>query len=95
MSRSRSSGKIGNHRSLGESELPVVPPALEDYKPIGTGEPPLAKAKEWVRYSEKAVRETNTMPQWAGSCWYYLRFCDPHNDRAVRRRRSGAVLDGR
>jgi leucyl-tRNA synthetase len=69
-----------HHRSLGEGELPVMPPALEDYKPIGTGEPPLARAKEWVRYSEKAVRETNTMPQWAGSCWYYLRFCDPHND---------------
>jgi len=71
----------GKHRSLSESELPVVPPALEDYKPTGTGEPPLARAKEWVRYSEKAVRETNTMPQWAGSCWYYLRFCDPHNDK--------------
>ena len=71
----------GKHRSLSESELPVVPPALEDYKPTGTGEPPLARAKEWVRYSEKGVRETNTMPQWAGSCWYYLRFCDPHNDK--------------
>jgi leucyl-tRNA synthetase len=70
----------GKHRSLSETELPVVPPPLEDYKPTGTGEPPLARAKEWVRYSEKAVRETNTMPQWAGSCWYYLRFCDPHND---------------
>jgi leucyl-tRNA synthetase len=71
----------GNHRSLGESELPVVPPPLEDYKPTGTGEPPLSKAKDWVRYSEKATRETNVMPQWAGSCWYYLRFCDPHDDR--------------
>jgi leucyl-tRNA synthetase len=71
----------GKHRSLSETELPVVPPPLEDYKPTGTGEPPLARAKEWVRYSEKAVRETNTMPQWAGSCWYYLRFCDPHNDK--------------
>jgi leucyl-tRNA synthetase len=71
----------GKHRSLSESELPVVPPALEDYKPTGTGEPPLARAKEWVRYSGKAVRETNTMPQWAGSCWYYLRFCDPQNDK--------------
>ncbi len=70
----------GKHRSLGETELPVVPPPLEDYKPTGTGEPPLARAKEWACYSEKAVRETNTMPQWAGSCWYYLRFCDPHND---------------
>jgi leucyl-tRNA synthetase len=68
------------HRALNENELPVVPPPLDDYKPTGTGEPPLAKAKDWVRYSEKAIRETNTMPQWAGSCWYYLRFCDPHND---------------
>ena len=71
----------GKHRSLGEDELPVVPPSLDDYKPTGTGEPPLAKAKDWVRYSDEASRETNTMPQWAGSCWYYLRFCDPHNDQ--------------
>src|SRR5437764_8762781 len=71
----------GRHHSLSESELPLVPPELEDYKPTGTGEPPLAKAKHWVRYSDKAARETNTMPQWAGSCWYYLRFCDPHNER--------------
>ncbi len=70
----------GTHRALDESELPVVPPPLDDYKPTGTGEPPLAKAKEWVRYSDKATRETNVMPQWAGSCWYYLRFCDPQND---------------
>ena len=67
-------------RALDERELPVVPPPLDDYKPTGTGEPPLAKAKEWVCYSAKALRETNTMPQWAGSCWYYLRFCDPQND---------------
>ena len=71
----------GNHRSLGESELPLVPPPLEDYKPTGTGEPPLSKAKDWIRYSEKATRETNVMPQWAGSCWYYLRFCDPNDDQ--------------
>jgi leucyl-tRNA synthetase len=71
----------GKHRALEEKELPVVPPPLDDYKPTGTGEPPLAKAKEWICYSEKAMRETNTMPQWAGSCWYYLRFCDPHNHR--------------
>ncbi|HEV2046090.1 MAG TPA: leucine--tRNA ligase [Chthoniobacterales bacterium] len=70
-----------HHRALDESELPVVPPPLDDYKPTGTGEPPLAKAKDWVRYSEKATRETNVMPQWAGSCWYYLRFCDPQNDK--------------
>jgi leucyl-tRNA synthetase len=70
----------GRHRSLGEEELPVQPPDLDDFKPTGTGEPPLAKSKDWVRYSDKALRETNTMPQWAGSCWYYLRFCDPQND---------------
>jgi leucyl-tRNA synthetase len=70
----------GKHRALKENELPILPPPLDDYKPTGTGEPPLAKAKDWVRYSEKALRETNTMPQWAGSCWYYLRFCDPQND---------------
>jgi len=69
------------HRALREEELPVVPPPLDDYKPTGTGEPPLAKAKDWIRYSGKAIRETNTMPQWAGSCWYYLRFCDPQNDK--------------
>jgi leucyl-tRNA synthetase len=73
--------EAGNHRSLGESELPVMPPPLEDYKPTGTGEPPLSKAKDWIRYSDKATRETNVMPQWAGSCWYYLRFCDPTNDQ--------------
>jgi leucyl-tRNA synthetase len=71
----------GKHRSLEESELPVMPPPLEDYKPTGTGEPPLAKAKDWIRYSDKATRETNVMPQWAGSCWYYIRFCDPENDQ--------------
>jgi leucyl-tRNA synthetase len=74
-------GQRRHHRALDESELPVVPPPLEDYKPTGTGEPPLAKAKDWIRYSEKATRETNVMPQWAGSCWYYLRFCDPQNDK--------------
>jgi leucyl-tRNA synthetase len=72
--------KDGRHLPVDENELPVVPPPLDDYKPTGTGEPPLAKAKDWVRYSDKALRETNTMPQWAGSCWYYLRFCDPQND---------------
>ena len=71
----------GSHRSLGENELPLVPPPLEDYKPTGTAEPPLSKAKDWIRYSERAIRETNVMPQWAGSCWYYLRFCDPNNDQ--------------
>jgi leucyl-tRNA synthetase len=69
----------GKHEALSENELPLDPPALDDFKPTGTGEPPLAKAKDWIRYSEDATRETNTMPQWAGSCWYYLRFCDPQN----------------
>jgi leucyl-tRNA synthetase len=73
--------RSGKHEALPESELPLEPPALEDFKPTGTGEPPLAKAKDWVRYSASASRETNTMPQWAGSCWYYLRFCDPGNDK--------------
>ncbi|MEP6685726.1 MAG: leucine--tRNA ligase, partial [Verrucomicrobiota bacterium] len=70
----------GRHEALPELELPLEPPALADFKPTGTGEPPLAKAKDWIRYSDTAVRETNTMPQWAGSCWYYLRFCDPRNE---------------
>ena len=69
----------GRHEAIPESELPLVPPPLDDFKPTGTGEPPLARAVDWVRYSEKATRELNTMPQWAGSCWYYLRFCDPRN----------------
>ncbi len=69
----------GKHHALPESELPLLPPDLDDYKPTGTGEPPLAKATDWVRYSDAATRETNTMPQWAGSCWYYLRYCDPRN----------------
>ncbi|HEX4631990.1 MAG TPA: leucine--tRNA ligase [Chthoniobacterales bacterium] len=74
----------GKHEALSEKDLPLEPPALDDFKPTGTGEPPLAKAKDWIRYSENATRETNTMPQWAGSCWYYLRFCDPQNqDRFV------------
>jgi leucyl-tRNA synthetase len=70
----------GRHRALDEAELPLVPPELDDFKPTGTGDPPLDKAKEWIRYSESATRESNTMPQWAGSCWYYLRFCDPQNE---------------
>ena len=69
----------GKHEALPESDLPLEPPPLDDFKPTGTGEPPLAKAKDWLRYSAAASRETNTMPQWAGSCWYYLRFCDPRN----------------
>jgi len=69
----------GQHRSIPESELPLMPPTLEDFKPTGTPEPPLSKATDWVQYSATAKRELNTMPQWAGSCWYYLRYCDARN----------------
>jgi len=69
----------GKHRCIPESELPLLPPTLEDFKPTGTPEPPLSKATDWVRYSATATRELNTMPQWAGSCWYYLRYCDAQN----------------
>jgi leucyl-tRNA synthetase len=57
---------------------------MEDFRPTGTPEPPLSKAREWVRVERGGrvfARETNTMPQWAGSCWYYLRYIDPHNER--------------
>ena len=73
--------------ALDESDLPLQLPALEDYKPSDSGEPPLAKAIDWVNVTlpdgTKAKRETNTMPQWAGSCWYYLRYMDPKNDAAA------------
>ncbi len=69
----------GRHQALPESELPLMPPDLEDFKPTGTIDPPLSKATDWVRYSADATRELNTMPQWAGSCWYYLRYCDARN----------------
>jgi leucyl-tRNA synthetase len=70
------------HEALPESALPVLPPTLEDYKPTATGEPPLARAKDWVNLPDGSVRETNTMPQWAGSCWYYLRYLDAKNNSA-------------
>jgi leucyl-tRNA synthetase len=70
-----------HHQALPESALPLLPPELSDFKPTSTGEPPLARAKQWVELSDGCKRETNTMPQWAGSCWYYLRFTDARNDR--------------
>lgn len=75
----------GSKRVLEMDELPLCPPDMTDFKPSGDGKSPLAKVKEWVEITDpktgkKALRETNTMPQWAGSCWYYLRFCDPQND---------------
>ena len=77
----------GTQGLVDENDLPLTLPELADYKPTGTGEPPLAKASEWVNVvdpatGKKGTRETNTMPQWAGSCWYYLRYIDPHNDKA-------------
>lgn len=70
---------------LDPKDLPLTLPKLEDYKPSGRPEPPLGKATEWatVRKDGKLYRrELNTMPQWAGSCWYYLRYIDPKNDQA-------------
>jgi leucyl-tRNA synthetase len=69
------------HQALPESALPLLPPDLSDFKPTASGEPPLARAKQWVELPDGSKRETNTMPQWAGSCWYYLRFTDARNDR--------------
>jgi len=70
---------------LSEEDLPLELPAVENYKPTGTGEPPLANVDDWVNVTlpdgSKVKRETNTMPQWAGSCWYYLRYLDPHNEQ--------------
>lgn len=71
--------KDGHHEALPESELPLLAPELEDYNPSGEPEPLLSKATDWVEVSDGKRRETNTMPQWAGSCWYYLRYCDPTN----------------
>ncbi len=69
---------------LSEEDLPLELPKVKDYKPTGTGEPPLANAADWINVTmpdgSKAIRETNTMPQWAGSCWYYLRYLDPFNN---------------
>jgi leucyl-tRNA synthetase len=73
---------------LPESELPLLLPEVERFEPTGTGESPLAAVESWVstscpRCGGPGRRETNTMPQWAGSCWYYLRYIDPKNDRAL------------
>ena len=70
---------------LPEDSLPVPLPLLDDFKPTADGRPPLARAEEWMKTTDPstglpALRETNTMPQWAGSCWYYLRFISPHSD---------------
>lgn len=74
----------GSTKAIPEQELPLVLPKTKEIKPSGTGESPLANIADWVNVTdpetgEKGRRETNTMPQWAGSCWYYLRYIDPHN----------------
>jgi leucyl-tRNA synthetase len=75
----------GRITGISEQELPLKLPVVDDYQPTGTGEPPLAHVPDWVNITmpdgSKAKRETNTMPQWAGSCWYYLRYLDPGNHR--------------
>jgi len=76
----------GTVKTVPLKDLPVVLPELDNYKPTEDGQPPLARAKDWVNTvdpetGQPATRETNTMPQWAGSCWYFLRFVDPHNDK--------------
>ncbi|NLP48421.1 MAG: leucine--tRNA ligase [Clostridiales bacterium] len=73
---------------LPESELPLTLPMVSSYEPTDDGESPLAKLTDWVNTScpkcgGPAMRETDTMPQWAGSSWYFLRYCDPHNDEAL------------
>uniref|UniRef100_A0A832I1B5 Leucine--tRNA ligase n=1 Tax=Eiseniibacteriota bacterium TaxID=2212470 RepID=A0A832I1B5_UNCEI len=78
----------GVPRALPEEMLPVVLPETRDFRPSGTGESPLANLPEWVETTDPttgrpARRETNTMPQWAGSCWYYLRFIDPRNPHRI------------
>jgi len=78
----------GTMKVVPEEELPVVLPKTKEIKPSGTGESPLANITDWINIidketGQKARRETNTMPQWAGSCWYFLRFIDPHNDKAM------------
>ncbi len=74
----------GSKRILGLDELPLCPPELTDFRPTGDGKSPLSRVQKWVEIVDekdgrRAIRETNTMPQWAGSCWYYLRFIDPLN----------------
>lgn len=72
--------------ALDFKELPLVLPELDDYTPAGDGKPPLSKAKEWLNVDWNGIpchRETNTMPQWAGSCWYYARYIDPTNENEI------------
>lgn len=78
----------GTMTTVPEEELPLMLPEVDNIRPSGTGESPLANVEEWVNVVDPVTckrgrRETNTMPQWAGSCWYYLRYIDPHNEEAL------------
>ncbi len=78
----------GEHRPLREEQLPLVLPETDNFKPSGTGESPLGNLEDWLATTDPATgtparRETNTMPQWAGSCWYFVRFIDPKNSRQL------------
>jgi leucyl-tRNA synthetase len=85
-------GEDGLAQSVSPDELPVTLPEMEDFRPHASDDPhaepqtPLTRAAEWLHFERDGAqfrREANTMPQWAGSCWYYLRFCDPHNDATL------------
>jgi len=76
----------GTMRTVDVTELPLELPATTNYQPSSTGESPLSNCTDWLHVEVdgiKGIRETNTMPQWAGSCWYYLRYIDPHNDNEL------------
>lgn len=74
--------KAGDVSPMDVGDLPLTLPVIEDFHPTADGKPPLARAKDWVN-TEYGTRELNTMPQWAGSCWYFLRYMDPNNDQAL------------
>jgi leucyl-tRNA synthetase len=78
----------GTTKLVPDSDLPVMLPELDDFRPSGDFETPLSRVQRWIETQDPATgkparRDPNTMPQWAGSCWYYLRFCDPHNTQAA------------
>ena len=76
----------GTMKTVPTSDLPLELPVVDNYEPADNGESPLANATDWLNVTidgQHGIRETNTMPQWAGSCWYYLRYLDPHNDKAL------------
>lgn len=80
----------GTLRAVNEQDLPLELPATDNYMPSEEGESPLSRVKDWLNVEidgVKGVRETNTMPQWAGSCWYYIRYIDPHNNDEIGEKR--------